>query len=143
MQRRAKGAKGYDFNGCQRIQAGKDCDGAFAKTSGFLGMLYKQTRGIAYNPLDEMRQLGTVMISASVNYWKTTLDVMYSTTVNFAWATFGARLAINVPLGIAGTAVWIAIPGAAIVGGIQATLNSMLDIFVQLLKAALEVYVPF
>ncbi len=140
----SEGAGGYDFNGCQRIKASDKCAGDYAQTNGFLGMLYKQTRGIAYNPLDEMRQLGTVMISASVNYWKTTLDVMYSTTVNFAWATFGARLAINVPLGIAGAAMYgFAIPGAAIVGGIQATLNSMLDIFVQLTKAALEVYVPF
>ena len=123
----AKGAKGYDFNGCQRIQAGKDCDGAFAKTSGFLGMLYKQTRGIAYNP--SMNQaLGLCDLSV-VNYWKTTLGVMYLTAVNFAWATFGARLAINVPLGIAGAAMYGFNSRSSNCWG-NSYLNDMLDIFV-------------
>lgn len=84
------------------------------------------------------------MIQAAVNYWKTTLDVMYQKTVYLAWATFGVRIAINLPSTILTAALYGWGPGFAVVAqGVQSALNAMLDVITQLIKAAFEVYVPF
>jgi hypothetical protein len=120
------------------------CDPDYSRKNGFLGMLYKQQQGYAFDPLDEMRSLGVVMIQAAVNYWKTTLDVMYQKTTYMAWATYGVRIAINLPLSLATAALYGFAPALAVIPqGIQTMLNSMLDVIVSLIREALQVYVPF
>jgi len=139
------GGGSFNSSGCKRVQKKRDsCPSDYAKNNGFLGMLDKDNNGLIFDPLNEMRTLGISMIAAATTYWKTTLDVMYEKTSKMAWATFGVRLAINLPLGVAQAALYgISPPGAAVVGTVQTTLNSMVDVFVQLTKSALEVYLPF
>ena len=143
----AKCQDGGDFNkaGCTLLKKQAEaCNETYSQDNGFLGMLYKQQNGYAFDPLNEMRSLGVVMISAAVNYWKTTLDVMYQKTTTLAWSTYGARIAINLPLSMitAGAYGWA--PGFSMVSqGVQTVLNSMLDIVVGLIREALTVYLPF
>lgn len=142
---KCSGSGSFDQVGCTLLEKSQSsCDAEYMKNNGFLGMLYKQQQGFAFDPLDQMRSLGVVMIQAAVNYWKTTLDVMYQKTVYLAWATFGVRIAINLPSTILTAALYGWGPGFAVVAqGVQSALNAMLDVITQLIKAAFEVYVPF